>query len=62
VPANNKPEDTQMVLERIIPQKMQIIVNHLLVTFGKDICQPRKPLCYKCPIVELCPYEYKSLK
>jgi endonuclease-3 len=60
VPENIKPEQTQEVLEKLIPRKNQIIVNHLLVSFGKEVCQPRKPRCYMCPIVKLCAYEPKN--
>jgi endonuclease-3 len=62
VSENSKPEKTQEVLEKLIPKEKQIIVNHLLVTFGKDICQPRAPKCYICPIEKLCPYPNKNLK
>lgn len=58
---NSKPEKTQEVLERLIPENLQIMVNHLFVTFGKDICQPRTPKCYICPIEKMCPYPSKHL-
>jgi len=61
VQENTKPEKTQEVLEKLIPRENQIIVNHLLVSFGKDVCQPRRPRCYMCPIIKLCPYEPKNL-
>lgn len=62
VPNNSKPEKTQEVLEKLIPERYQILVNHLLITFGKDICQSRKPKCYTCPIEKLCPYPNKTPK
>lgn len=61
VPDNYKPEKTQEVLEKIIPKNLHIMVNHLLVTFGKDICRPVKPRCRICPILKFCPYEKKNL-
>jgi len=61
VAENSKPEKTQEVLEGLIPKKLQIVVNHLFVTFGKDICRPLRPRCYICPIVKLCPYPNKNL-
>ena len=48
-------------LHEAIPRKYRRIVNHLFVEFGKEICQTRLPLCYKCPIVKLCPYEDKNI-
>ncbi len=59
---NNNPEKIREDLHKIIPKKFRAIVNQLFVQFGKEICQTRKPLCYKCPIINLCPYEPKNLK
>jgi len=59
---NKNPEKIREDLHRQIPEKYRRIVNHLFVEFGKDICQTRLPLCYKCPIVKFCPYESKNLK
>lgn len=56
------PEKTQKILEETIPENLKLIANHAIVQFGREICQPRKPLCYKCPIVKLCGYEQKNLK
>jgi len=61
VPDNYKPDKTQEVLEKMIPKNLHIMVNHLLVTFGKDICRPVKPRCRICPILKFCPYEKKNL-
>lgn len=55
VPKNSRPEKTQEILEKLIPKRYQILVNHLFVTFGKEICKPRKPKCGICPINN-CPY------
>jgi endonuclease-3 len=56
------PEKIRKDLHRQIAEKNRRIVNHLFVEFGKEICQTRLPLCYRCPIVKLCPYESKNLK
>lgn len=57
-----QPEKTQKILEEIIPENLKLVANHSIVQFGREICQPRKPLCYKCPIVKLCDYKPKNLK
>ena len=57
-----EPEKIRADLHKLIPPSKRIIVNHLLVSFGKDVCQSRKPLCYKCSIEELCPYPNKTPK
>jgi endonuclease-3 len=55
-------EDVKNVLESLVPKNKWNLVNHLLVTFGKDICQPRVPKCYLCPVEKLCKYPNKNLK
>jgi endonuclease-3 len=58
----DSPEKVREKLHKIVPENLRPIVNQLFVEFGKDICQTRLPLCYKCPIVKFCPYENKNLK
>jgi len=55
------PEQTETELVKKIPKKYWIDFNDLFVKFGQRICQPRKPLCYKCPIVRYCDYPNKNL-
>lgn len=55
------PEQTEIELIKVIPKKYWIDLNELFVRHGQEICQPRKPLCYKCPIVKLCNYKFKNL-
>jgi endonuclease-3 len=56
------PEKTETELIRIVPRKNWMDLNDLFVKFGQRICQPIKPLCYKCPIVRYCDYPNKNLK
>lgn len=48
------PEETEMKLREIIPQKYWIELNTLFVTLGQNICKPTKPLCKNCTICEFC--------
>jgi endonuclease-3 len=59
---NTSPEKIREDLHKRIPKRLRRIVNHLFVEFGKEICQTRKPKCYVCPIVKLCPYKNKNFK
>ncbi|MEM5802037.1 MAG: endonuclease III [Candidatus Aenigmatarchaeota archaeon] len=56
------PEKVREKLHNLIPEKFRPIFNQLFVQFGREICQTRRPLCYKCPIIKYCPYEPKNLK
>jgi len=49
------PEETEHALERILPRRLWIDINDLLVTFGQNICQPVSPWCSTCPLAGRCP-------
>ena len=48
------PDETEFVLRKKLPQKYWIDINTLLVTHGRNVCKPIKPLCEKCPIYKYC--------
>ena len=48
-------EETRKALEDWLPQNMWKDINHLLVGFGQTCCKPVGPMCYACPISDLCP-------
>jgi endonuclease-3 len=50
-----KPEETERALEKVLPQRLWIDINDLLVTFGQNICQPVSPWCSRCPLAGRCP-------
>lgn len=41
--------------ELILPRKRVGDFNQSLMELGSEICTPRKPLCDRCPIADLCP-------
>lgn len=51
------PEETEMELRRIIPEKYWIDLNTEFVTLGQNICRPQKPRCEACPISDYCASE-----
>lgn len=50
-----EPEKTQKRLEELVPQRWWMLINALLVRFGKDICKPITPRCSQCPVEMYCP-------
>jgi len=48
------PHKTEACLRTALPKIYWIIYNTLLVTFGKNICNPLSPKCSMCPIGHLC--------
>ncbi len=60
VKPKEKPEKTEDILESLLPADLRIVANHSFVEFGKDICKPVAPQCYRCPIYDYCGYEKKE--
>ena len=48
------PEQSERALMEILPERMWIPVNDLLVTFGQNQCHPVSPRCSSCPLDDLC--------
>lgn len=55
------PEETEKALERILPRACWIRINELLVAFGQNICDPRRPACGRCPVRPHCPFPAKKI-
>ena len=55
------PEETEMKLREKVPERFWIILNDLLVNFGRSICKPIKPSCEVCSIKQNCGY-YKKVR
>lgn len=49
------PEETEIALREKLPVSHWITFNHLLVVFGQNVCLPRKPRCFACPVEIYCP-------
>ncbi len=46
----------QKELHEIFPEDRRLIVNKLLVKFGKEICRKQRPKCNICPVKRWCKY------
>jgi endonuclease III len=55
-----KPEETEIVLQKSIQRKYWIRVNETFVTFGQNICLPKKPKCNVCHLTKFCKYYEKN--
>ncbi|MFB3820103.1 MAG: endonuclease III, partial [Candidatus Methylomirabilales bacterium] len=53
--ATRTPDKTEFALREVLPRRLWISYNDLLVTFGQNICRPVSPHCSACPIRDLCP-------
>ena len=48
------PEETEMELRKLLPEKYWLDINTILVTFGQNLCKPQRPMCETCPVQEYC--------
>lgn len=50
-----EPEKVEKDLLTLIPKKDWIMISHLLIFHGRQICKARRPLCEKCVLEAECP-------
>ncbi len=55
------PREVEDGLMRVVPDRFLLHAHHWLILHGRYVCMARKPLCGVCVVVDLCPYEPKSL-
>jgi len=48
------PEETEMALRKILPEKYWIKWNEYLVAYGQNVCKPVSPLCSSCNLSPFC--------
>jgi endonuclease-3 len=53
--ATKVPEETEIELKKIFPQKYWKHINLLLVKLGQNVCRPISPRCEICVLNDLCP-------
>ncbi len=46
--------DIRFSLEKIIPPEYRVRAHFLLISFGRNVCKARKPLCRICPASKYC--------
>jgi endonuclease III len=52
--ATTTPEKSMAALMGKLPRKHWVEINRLLVPFGKHICTGTRPLCSRCPVLDMC--------
>lgn len=52
--ATRTPDETEVALAAVLPERHWIEINQLLVGFGQQICTPQSPWCSRCPIADAC--------
>jgi len=55
------PEEVEAKLDRIVPEPFRRNAHHWLILHGRYICKARLPECWRCPVIDLCRYQPKTL-
>lgn len=48
-------------LLRIVPEKFKLKAHHWLLLHGRYVCKARTPDCARCSLVDICPFEGKTV-
>jgi len=54
------PLEVELKLDKVTPQPFRRDAHHWLILHGRYICKARLPLCWKCPVIDLCRYRPKT--
>jgi endonuclease III len=54
------PEKTERALLATLPKGLWLDINHVMVPFGRDVCKPIIPQCWRCPVARQCAYPTKT--
>jgi endonuclease-3 len=55
------PVKIESDLKALFPESGWRELSMRLIQYGRDVCDARKPRCFDCRLVDLCPYERKNL-
>ena len=54
------PLAVEKALEERVPAERKRHAHHWLILHGRYICKARRPLCFRCPVIDLCGYGAKT--
>jgi endonuclease-3 len=54
-------DEVEAKLDKIVPQPFRRDAHHWLILHGRYTCEARLPECWRCPVIDLCRYEPKTL-
>lgn len=54
------PDEVERDLIAIVPEQYGVPAHHWLILHGRYLCKARKPECWRCPIIDLCPMKDKT--
>ena len=54
------PEKVEEELKDQLPKNLWREVNRVFILFGREICKPGAPQCWRCPLASICAYRPKT--
>jgi endonuclease-3 len=54
-------DEVEAKLEKLVPQPFRRDAHHWLILHGRYTCKARLPECWRCPVIDLCRYQPKTL-
>ena len=54
-------DEVEAKLEKAVPQPFRRDAHHWLILHGRYTCKARLPECWRCPVIDLCPFKPKTL-
>jgi endonuclease-3 len=57
---HDDPTKIEYDLRELYDRRQWSGISMRFIQFGRDVCNARKPLCYECPLNDLCPYPDKT--
>jgi endonuclease-3 len=54
------PLEVEKGLLKVIPKTYLRHAHHWLILHGRHICKARRPECWRCPVMDICPFKEKT--
>jgi endonuclease III len=55
-------DEVEARLEKTVPRPFRRDAHHWLILHGRYTCKARLPECWRCPVIDLCRYQPKTLE
>lgn len=53
-------DEVERKLMKVVPTEFLKDAHHWLILHGRYICKARTPECWRCPVIDLCPFKPKT--
>jgi len=57
---HDDPTKVEFDLRELYDRRQWSGISMRFIQFGRDVCNAREPLCYECPLNDVCPYPDKT--